>query len=104
MVKRRGRYHGWHHVVRADQGTAAGWEVRRIRYGLQAVLFKDSYVRADADAGEQFDPGYEGLVDAFVRWESSEQLSLSVGRIGALYALRPVRGRSRTGAITSFHP
>jgi len=81
-----GRYHGQYWLVDADQGHAAGWENRRFFLGAEAVLFHDFTVQAQIKVSEDFDPFYDGLFQAFVRWSPNETVSLSAGRLDFLYA------------------
>ena len=81
-----GRYHGQYWSVNADQGDADGWENRRFYLGAEAVLFHDLTVQAQMKFSEDFDPAYDGLYQAYVKWSPAEALSLSVGRLDFLYA------------------
>jgi len=92
--KLRGRYHGQYHWLDSDQGNEDGWEDRRSRLGFDAKLFdKKIEVRLDAQSSDQFDPFYNGLVDAYIKWKPSEKFGLTVGRqkaqIGAFDFLQP---------------
>lgn len=81
-----GRYHGQYSSVKADQGNADEWENRRIYLGAKAVLFHDFTVVGQIKISEDFDPFYEELYEAFVKWSPGEEFSLCVGRLDFLYA------------------
>jgi phosphate-selective porin OprO and OprP len=81
-----GRYQGQYWSVKADQGNADGWENRRFYAGAEAVLFHDFFVQAQMKFSENFDPIYDGLYQAFVKWSPSEAVSLVAGRIDFLFA------------------
>lgn len=79
--KLRGRYQGQYWDVDADQGSQSNWEDRRSRFGFDAKLFdKKIEVRADFQSNDGFDDVYDGLVDAYVRWKPSSNLSITAGR------------------------
>lgn len=80
-----GRYHGQFRSVKADQGSADGWENRRFFAGAEAVLFHDFTVQAQMKFSEDFDPVYGGLFQAFVKWSPSEAFSLAAGRLDFLF-------------------
>lgn len=79
--KLRGRYQGQYHWLDSDQGNTDGWENRRSRFGFDAKLFgKKIELRLDAESNDEFDPFYEGLVDAYIKWKPADSFSLTVGR------------------------
>ena len=80
-----GRYNGQYWSVNADQGNADGWENRRLYLGAEAVLFRDFTVQAQIKVSEDFDPFYEGLFQAFVKWSPGEAFSLNAGRVDYLF-------------------
>lgn len=80
-LKLRGRYHGQYHWLDSDQGDDDGWEDRRSRIGIDAKLFdKKLELRFDVQSSDEFDPFYNGIVDAFLKWKPTEDFSLTVGR------------------------
>lgn len=81
-----GRYHGQYSSVNADQGSADGWENRRFYVGAEAVLFHDFTVHAQIKISEDFDPFYDGLYQAFVKWSPNDELTLAAGRLDFLFA------------------
>ena len=79
--KLRGRYHGQYHWLDSDQGDQSDWEDRRSRFGFDAKLLdKKLEIRADFESNDGFEEIYSSLVDAYVKWKPSENLSLTLGR------------------------
>jgi len=79
--KLRGRYQGQYHWLDSEQGDDNGWEDRRSRFGFDAKLFdKKIEVRLDAQSSDEFDPFYNGLVDAFIKWKPTKELAFTFGR------------------------
>jgi phosphate-selective porin OprO/OprP len=72
--------------VNADQGNADRWENRRFYAGVEAVLFHDFTVQAQMKFSEDFNPVYDGLYQAFVKWSPCEAFSLAAGRVDFLFA------------------
>jgi len=80
-VKLRGRYQGQYAWVNSDQGDFDDWESRRSRFGFDAKLFdKKIEVRLDAQSNDAWDPFYDRLVDAFIKWKPSEKFAVTLGR------------------------
>ena len=92
-----GRYNGQYWSVNAEQGSASGWENRRIFLGAEAVLFHDFTVQAQIKISEDFHPFYDGLYQAFVKWSPAETFSVSAGRLDFLFA-----GLERTVSSTKI--
>ena len=78
--KLRGRYQGQYHWLDSDQGGDDGWEDRRSRFGFDLKLFNQFDIRLDAQSSDGFDPFYNGLVDAYIKWRPSKAFNLTVGR------------------------
>jgi len=79
--KLRGRYQGQYYWLDSDQGDDDDWENRRSRFGFDAKFFdKKIEVRLDAQSNDAFDPFYDRLVDAYIKWKPSESFSLTVGK------------------------
>ena len=79
--KLRGRYQGQYHWLDSNQGDADNWENRRSRLGFDAKLFdKRIELRLDAQSTDEFDPFYDRLVDAYVKWKPSDAFSLTLGK------------------------
>ena len=81
-----GRYQGQYWNVKAEPGNADGWENRRFYAGAETVLFHDFTVQAQMKFSEDFNPIYDGLYVAFVKWATAEAFSLSAGRLDFNYA------------------
>jgi phosphate-selective porin OprO and OprP len=78
--KLRGRYQGQYHWLDSDQGDDDGWENRRSRFGFDAKLLHDFDLRVDFQSNDEFDPFYDRLVDAYLKWHPSENFSLTLGK------------------------
>lgn len=79
--KLRGRYHGQYHWLDSDQGEASAWENRRSRIGFDAKFFdRKIELRLDAQGNDAFDPFYDRLVDAYVKWKPTDSFSLTLGK------------------------
>jgi hypothetical protein len=79
--KLRGRYQGQYHDVDAESGSDSAWEDRRSRLGFDAKLFDQQLeVRADFQSNDGFDDIYDGLVDAYLRWRPTNNLSFTIGK------------------------
>jgi phosphate-selective porin OprO/OprP len=79
--KLRGRYHGQYHDVHADSGESHGWEDRRARLGFDAKLFdKKLEARFDFQSNNGFVDGYDGLVDAYLKWKPRKEITVVAGK------------------------
>jgi phosphate-selective porin OprO and OprP len=79
--KLRGRYQGQYARLDSDQGEFDDWENRRSRFGFDAKFFdKKVELRLDAQSNHEWDPFYDRLVDAYVKWKPSEKFTLTLGR------------------------
>lgn len=79
--KLRGRYQGQQHWLDSNQGDAQDWENRRSRLGFDATLWNRKIeIRLDAQSNDAFDPLYDSLVDAYVKWKPDPAFSLTLGR------------------------
>jgi phosphate-selective porin OprO/OprP len=76
-----GRYQHDYAMVSADQGDESEWNVRRMRLGFRANMFRTITVHAETDLNPQeADPVYVRLTDAYVEWSAREHLALTVGK------------------------
>ena len=80
-----GRYQGQYASVDADQGHHDRWENRRFFFGAEARLYHHWTVQAQMRTSEDFDPFYDGLYQAYVRWAPSDSLAFIVGRLDCLF-------------------
>ena len=92
-----GRYQGQYSLVNADQGSADGWENRRVYLGAEALLFRQITLQAQIKVSQDFDPFYDGLFQAFVKWAPVEAFSLTLGRVDFVFA-----GLERTTSSTEI--
>jgi phosphate-selective porin OprO and OprP len=79
-LKLRGRYHGQFWSLDSQEGDDRGWENRRSRLGIDAKLFKQFELRLDAQSNDEFDPFYDRLVDAYIKWRPREEFNLTIGK------------------------
>ncbi len=79
-LKLRGRYQGQYHWLDSDQGDEDSWEDRRSRLGIDAKLFNQFELRFDVQSSDEFDPFYNGIVDAYIKWKPSEAFNLTLGK------------------------
>ena len=79
--KLRGRYQGQYHWLDSDEGNDSDSENRRSRFGFDAKLFnKQIELRLDAQSTAKFDPFYDRLVDAYLKWKPSPDFTLTLGK------------------------
>jgi phosphate-selective porin OprO/OprP len=76
-----GVYQGQYSAVDARQGDANGWENRRIYIGAGAEFLHQLNVQVMVKIGETFDPIYDGLHTAFLKWTPNQSVSVSLGRV-----------------------
>ena len=75
-------------AVDADQGTHNEWNVRRMRLGVKSGLFHRFTVHVEAGFNPQERaPFFKRLTDAYVEWEASDVLSLTVGKQGVPFTM-----------------
>jgi len=80
-----GKYQGQYYWVDSDQGDADGWEDRRFRFGFDAKMFEKTIeVRATFQSTDNFDPFYNGLEDAYIKWKPNKNFTLTAGHIKPL--------------------
>jgi hypothetical protein len=84
-LEEKGVYERIYYSANADEGSADGWENRRIYLGAEAKLFHQFTVQAQIKVSESFDPFYDGLYQAFVEWTPNEAVSLRLGRVDFLF-------------------
>ena len=75
-----GRYQGQYFLLDSDQGSADGYETRRWRVGAHAKLFNFLTATADININDEFDPFYDGIDEAYLKAEVSEDLRIFVGK------------------------
>ena len=78
-----GRYQHEFAAIDADEGHLDEWNVRRMRLGSRVTLFRSFTLHAEADVNPQeHDPFYVRLTDAYLQWNKSRHLTLTVGKQG----------------------
>ncbi len=81
-----GRYHGQYWSVSSEGATDDGWENRRMYVGINSRFFNSFTIEVQAAFNDKFDPVYEGLYDAYLKWEDSgSDFSASLGRLDFVY-------------------
>jgi phosphate-selective porin OprO and OprP len=80
-----GRYHGQYWSARDDKDKEEGWENRRIYVGAEARLFHNLTLHGQIKISDDFNPVYNGLYQAFVRWSPSKKFTMSAGRLDFLF-------------------
>ncbi|MBL9116842.1 MAG: hypothetical protein JNJ83_17680 [Verrucomicrobiaceae bacterium] len=75
-----GRYHGHYHWSEGSAGEDEGHEIRRLRMGGQATLFKKLTLHAQMVSGSDADPFYNGFTELWAGWAFSDALVLTVGQ------------------------
>ena len=76
-----GRLHADLYGVDADQGDASDADMRRLRMGFKATMFKDFTLHAEMDADvEDPNPFYIRLTDAYIAWEPDDVFNLKIGK------------------------
>ncbi|HZL96530.1 MAG TPA: porin [Vicinamibacterales bacterium] len=78
-----GRYQHEFAAIDADEGHLDEWNVRRMRLGSRVTLFRTFTLHAEIDLNPQeHDPFYVRLTDAYLQWNKSRHLILTVGKQG----------------------
>jgi phosphate-selective porin OprO/OprP len=81
-----GRYHGQYWSAESEENIADDWENRRFYLGFNAKLFKQFTLEAQISLNDDFDPVYESLYDAYIKWENFEKnFTISTGRLDYVY-------------------
>jgi hypothetical protein len=98
-----GVYQGQYWTVDAKQGNASGWENRRIYIGGSADFLHQINVQVMVKIGETFDPVYDGLHTAFLKWTPNQSVSLSLGRLDYFSFAGPEQGAASSRISTFEH-
>ena len=99
----KGVYQGQYWVVNAKQGDASGWENRRFYLGAGAEFLHQLDAQVMVKLGGTFDPVYDGLHTAFLKWTPNQSVSLSLGRLDYFSFAGPEQGASSTRISTFEH-
>ena len=78
-----GRFQQDYATVDADQGDHDEWNVRRMRMGLRANLFRSLTLHGEVDLNPQeADPVYVRFTDLYLEWSTRPQLAVTIGKQG----------------------
>ncbi len=78
-----GRFQLDYATVDADQGDLSEWNIRRMRLGMRANLFRTLTLHSEVDLNPQeADPLYVRLTDLYVEWSARDRLALTIGKQG----------------------
>jgi phosphate-selective porin OprO/OprP len=87
-LKFTGRFQLDYAHVDADQGGHDEWNIRRLRLGGKATLFRDFTAHAEVDLNPQEPyPLYQRLTDAYLSWSRSKSFVVTVGKQGAGFTM-----------------
>ena len=76
-----GRYHGQFYALDSDQGSDEDYDTRRLWIGADTTFLNKFRVKADAVLdGNDFDPVYQHLYEAYASYLHSDALTISFGR------------------------
>ena len=75
-----GRYHGHYHWSEGSAGESEGHEIRRLRMGAQATLFKKLTLHAQMVSGSDAEPFYNGFTELWAGWAFDDALVLTIGQ------------------------
>jgi phosphate-selective porin OprO/OprP len=76
-----GRYQYEFAAIDADQGDHDEWNVRRMRLGPRITFFRTLSFHAEVELNPQErDPLYVRITDAYVQWNKSSRLVMTVGK------------------------
>jgi phosphate-selective porin OprO/OprP len=83
-----GRYQYEFAAIDADQGDVDEWNVRRMRLGPRITLFRTFTLHVEAEVNPQErDPFYVRLTDAYLQWNKSSRLVMTVGKQGVPFTM-----------------
>ncbi|HET9358107.1 MAG TPA: porin [Vicinamibacterales bacterium] len=83
-----GRYQYEFAAIDADQGDHDEWNVRRLRLGPRITLLRTLTLHAEVELNPQErDPLYVRITDAYVQWNKSSRLVMTVGKQGVPFTI-----------------
>jgi phosphate-selective porin OprO/OprP len=83
-----GRYQHDYAVVEADEGNTTEWNVRRMRLGGRATLFRTFTLHGEVDLNPQeADPVYVRLTDFYLEWSRNRRFAVTVGKQGVDFTM-----------------
>ena len=81
-----GRYHGQYWRADSESNRDDAWENRRMYFGFNSKFLQQFTFELQISLNDDFNPTYEGLYDAFIKWETStKDFEVSVGRLDYVY-------------------
>lgn len=75
-----GRYHGQYYWSEGSAGEDEGHEIRRLRIGAQATLFKKLTLHAQMVSSSDANPFYNGFTELWASWAFDDLFVLTVGQ------------------------
>jgi phosphate-selective porin OprO/OprP len=82
-VQFSGRFQHEFAYVNSDQGDHDEWNVRRLRLGARATLFRTFTLHGEAELNPQErDPLYLRLTDMYLQWSPNARFALTMGKQG----------------------
>ncbi len=87
-IRLSGRFQ--YEYARVEDGAVSHdeWNVRRMRLGIRAGLFRDFLLHVETDLDPQDrDPLYLRLTDAYLEWSRSTTLAVTVGKQGVPFTM-----------------
>jgi phosphate-selective porin OprO/OprP len=83
-----GRFQQDYATVDADQGDHHEWNIRRMRMGLRANLFRLLTLHGEVDLNPQeADPVYVRFTDLYLEWSTRPQLAVTIGKQGVPFTV-----------------
>jgi phosphate-selective porin OprO/OprP len=83
-----GRFQYEYADVDADQGRHSEWNVRRLRLGARATMFRSLTLHGEAEFNPQeHDPFYLRLTDLYVQWRKNRAFAIKVGKQAAEFTV-----------------
>jgi len=81
-----GRYHGQYWIADSEGNKEEDWENRRMYFGFNSKIFQQFTLELQISLNDDLNPTYEGLYDAFIKWETStKDFAVSAGRLDYVY-------------------
>ncbi len=81
-----GRYHGQYWWADSETNKDDAWENRRMYVGFNTKFFNNFTLEVQISLNDDFDPVYDGLYDAFIKWQNPEsKFAVSIGRLDYVY-------------------
>ena len=83
-----GRFQLDYALVDADQGEHTEWNIRRLRLGAKAKLFKNFTLHGEVELNPQeADPVFTRITDLYFQWNRSERFEATIGKHSAPFTM-----------------